>query len=105
MMTGVFYAINKSEQPEVWDGLHIYNVADITEKTLPTQLQITWSEDGWIAFLIINNHYHALFDFGTKAGYCRNGLPENTGDWALITERQLTEEVMAKYFVVDENHL
>ncbi|WP_159476053.1 DUF2251 domain-containing protein [Dyadobacter sp. 3J3] len=28
MTTGVFYAINKSEQPEFWDGLHIYNVSE-----------------------------------------------------------------------------
>jgi len=102
MTTGFFYAINKSEQPEVLDGLHIYDVADITEKTLPTELQIGWSEDGWMAFLIINKHYHAIFDFGLRAGYCRDGFPENTGEWALVNERQLTEEVMAKYLVPDQ---
>lgn len=97
MTSGYFYAINKSEQPEVLDGLFIYNVADITEKTLPTELQIGWSEDGCIAFLIINRHYHAIFDFSLRAGYCREGLPENTGAWALLHERKLTEEIMAKY--------
>jgi hypothetical protein len=99
MTTGVFYAISKSEQPEVLDGLHIYNVADITEKTLPTELQIGWSDDGWKAFLIINKYYHAIFDFSRRGGYCRNGFPENTGNWALINERELTEEVMARYVV------
>jgi len=103
MTTGYFYAITKSEQPEVLDGLHVYNVADITEKTLPTELQIGWSDDGRIAFLIINRHYHALFDFGLRAGYCRNGLPENTGDWALVNERQLTDEVMTKYVGPQQN--
>jgi hypothetical protein len=95
METGYFYAINKSEQPEVLDGLHIYDVADIMEKTLPTELQIGWSADGWKAFLIINKHYHAIFDFSRRGGYCRNGFPESLGEWTLVADRQLTEEVIA----------
>lgn len=98
--TGYFYAIDKSENPDVLDGLHIYNVEDIIEKTLPTKIEICWREDGLLAALLVNNHCHAIFDFGNKAGYCRNGFPETPGDWALVKERQLTEEMIASVFEV-----
>ena len=97
--TGYFYAINKSENPEVLDGLHIYNVEEITKKKLPTKLQICWDEDGLVASLLINDHCHALFDFGQKAGYCRNGFPPDSGTWALVEDRQLTEEIIKRFFI------
>lgn len=94
---GYFYAITKSENPEVLDGLHIYQVEDVTERQLPTRLQIGWNETGLIAALLINGHCHAVFDFGIRAGYSRNGIPEK-GTWATVSDRQLTDEVITYVF-------
>ncbi|MNR21138.1 hypothetical protein D3C85_1380210 [compost metagenome] len=76
------------------DALHIYNVADVTDKDIPSTVKILWTEDLNKAFLSINNYYHAVFDFQNKAGYSRTGFPSSNDKWTLIAERQLTDELI-----------
>lgn len=96
--TGYFYAVDIKSDSKVLDALHVYNVADVIDKDKPSKIQIAWSDNGQIASLLINNYCHAIFDFETKAGYCRNGFPENKGEWCLISERILTDELIDKIF-------
>ncbi len=95
LTTGYFYAITTEPKLGILDALHIYNVANVTDKEKPCKIQILWTDDGTIASLLINDYCHAIFDFESKAGYCRNAFPDWQGDWALISERKLTEEFIA----------
>ncbi|KMK52274.1 hypothetical protein RO21_01410 [[Actinobacillus] muris] len=77
--TGFFYAmdLHQTAQPVV-DSLFVYRVSDIEQHTLkePRRLQICWSEDGYTAFLMINEYPHAVFDFRAFIGYNRTKLPD-----------------------------
>ncbi|WP_281637693.1 DUF2251 domain-containing protein [Flavobacterium marginilacus] len=92
--TGYFYAIDRNNGLQMLDGLHIYNVANITDKQDPCTLKILWTEDLTKAFLSINNYYHAVFDFKNKAGYCRNAFPNPNSTWTKIQERKLTDTLI-----------
>ncbi|MDI9862283.1 DUF2251 domain-containing protein [Flectobacillus roseus] len=94
--TGYFYAVD-SKNMKVLDGLHIYNVANVTDKHKPSTLKILWTEDESKAFLSINNYYHAVFDFRNKAGYCRTGFPESNNSWTKIKERILTDTLIDSF--------
>ena len=74
--TGYFYAVDDSspDQP-IQDALHIYNVDNVTDKDLPSVVEIGWSLDNLKAVLLINDYPHAIFDFAAKRGYCRTGFP------------------------------
>lgn len=90
--TGYFYAVDRSYNGlKVLDGLHIYNVANVTDRHKPSIVKILWSQDLTKAFLSINNYYHAVFDFQSHAGYCRTGFPETSNSWIQIKERKLTD--------------
>ena len=99
LTTGYFYAINRESDFKIIDALHIYNVADVIDKEKPCKIQIVWTDDGLIASLLINNYCHAIFDFNNRAGYCRNGFPENNGNWAQISNRKLTDDLITTLIV------
>ena len=93
--TGYFYAIDTSNNgSKILDGLHIYNVANVTDKHTPCLIKILWTEDFEKAFLSINNYYHAMFDFRNHAGYCRNAFPETGSPWVKVKERKLTDALI-----------
>ena len=94
--TGYFYAVDRNEDIHILDDLHIYNVADVIDKDKPSIIKILWTEDLNKAFLSINNYYHAIFDFQSKAGYCRTSFPNSNGKWTLISERHLTDELIVE---------
>jgi hypothetical protein len=95
LTTGYFYAINRHPELKILDALHIYNVADVTDKHKPCKIQIYWTRNGQFASLLINNYCHAIFDFENKAGYCRNAFPQSNGEWILLKDRQLTDEFIS----------
>jgi hypothetical protein len=74
--TGYFYALDttRGENP-ILDALHIYDVESVTDKHLPSNVQIVWSMDDRKVALLINGYPHAVFDFTAKRGYCRSGFP------------------------------
>jgi hypothetical protein len=92
--TGYFYAVNRTHDSQIFDALHIYNVEDVVDKEKPCKIQIFWTDNGLIASLLINDYCHAIFDFNKRAGYCRNGFPECNSDWALISDRELTDDLV-----------
>jgi hypothetical protein len=74
--TGYFYAVDTSlADKKILDAVHIYNVANVTDRERPSTLRIVWSEDGNECALLINGHPHAAFDFSARRGYCRTNFP------------------------------
>ena len=81
--TGYFYGLDTSRQGNpIVDALHIYDVDDVTDKDVPSTVQIVWSADGLKAALLINRYAHAVFDFDAKRGYCRTGFPPPAESWS-----------------------
>jgi hypothetical protein len=82
--TGYFYAVDRSRNKNlILDALHIYNVAQITDRKIPSTVKIVWSMDDKKAALLINGFPHAVFDFNSRRGYCRDGFPPPNGsDWS-----------------------
>jgi hypothetical protein len=76
--TGYFYALdlNRSDSMIV-DAVHIYNVANVTDRDRPSTLSIEWSVDGLKCALLINGYPHAAFDFSAKRGFCRTNFPNS----------------------------
>lgn len=93
--TGYFYALDRNNNGlKVLDGLHIYNVENVTDKDKPSIVKILWTQDLTKAFLSINNYYHAVFDFQSHAGHCRSGFPETNNPWTKVKERKLTASLI-----------
>lgn len=92
--TGYFYATEWDTKGEgsvgkVLDALHIYDVAQVTDRHKPSRVQLGWNQDGTAAILLINKHPHAIFDMKGKRATCRTGFPppapdalfQRTQDW------------------------
>ena len=79
--TGYLYACDTSRKNSIVDAMQIYNVKNVTDKHLPSQATIAWSEDGLKAGLFINAYPHAVFDFVNKRGYCRTNFPAPSKEW------------------------
>jgi len=93
--TGYLYAVDRKDNGlKILDGLHIYDVANVTDKDRPSTVKLLWTEDLTKAVLSINNYYHAIFDFQNRAGYCRNGFPETNNSWTKVKERELTDSLI-----------
>lgn len=76
--TSYLYACNHElEEQPIIDALHIYNIENIMDKDLPSHFRIVWSSDGLKAALIINDHFHAVFNFERMEGYCRTNYPSS----------------------------
>jgi hypothetical protein len=74
--TGYFYALDLRQKDDpIQDAVHIYNVAAVSDRKIPSTVQIVWSSDGLKAGLIINRYPHAVFDFAVKRAVCRTGFP------------------------------
>ncbi|QIG05411.1 DUF2251 domain-containing protein [Proteus sp. ZN5] len=84
--TGYFYAIDESvDGNPIQDALHIYNVEDVTDKDIPSDIKIGWSEDSKKCVLLINGYPHGAYDFESKNGYCRSGFPPSVShEWSIL---------------------
>ena len=75
--TGYFYARDYRVPQHLFvDALHVYTVAAVTDKDIPSTVQILWSADSICAALIINQRPHAVFDFHRRCGYSLDNFPE-----------------------------
>jgi hypothetical protein len=80
--TGYFYAYDRSRPDSpILDALHIYNVRNVRDREIPSEVDIVWSRDGLKAALLINDYPHAVLDFVAAKGYCRTGFPAPGGVW------------------------
>jgi hypothetical protein len=83
--TGYFYAVERIDgKDRILDALHVYDVHDLADGHIPSELEIAWTDDGLHALLTLNGRAHAVFDFGARRGWCRTGAPSapSTG-WSL----------------------
>jgi hypothetical protein len=84
--TGYFYALDLTRTDNmILDAVHIYNVANVTDKDRPSKLAIVWTGDGLKCALTINGYPHAVFDFAAQRGFCRTNFPnfqsQSEGSW------------------------
>lgn len=76
--TGYFYALDaENADNQICDAMQIYNVSNVVDKDLASDVAILWSEDGMKSVLLINDYPHAVFDFESRRGYCRTNYPPN----------------------------
>ena len=76
--TGYVYVLdtkNLINGNPIQDAVHIYNVKDVTDKNLPSEIGFLWSEDGIICIFLINDYPHAVINFKEKYCFCRTGFP------------------------------
>ena len=98
--TGYFYALDASQTGNpILDALHIYNARDVSDRHLPSEAQIVWSEDGRKVVLLINDHPHAVFDFTARRGCCRSGFPPPAENAEWSREGHEWDEAALKWFV------
>ena len=80
--TGYFYAYDRGESSQpILDAVHIYDVADVTDRALESVVEIVWSSDGLKAALLLNDYPHAVIDFGGRATYSRTEFPPGSERW------------------------
>lgn len=80
--TGYFYGLNMSASGNpIVDAMQIYNVDNVSDRHIPSEVSFVWSADGEKALLLINDYAHAVFDFDTKRGYCRTNFPSPNPNW------------------------
>jgi hypothetical protein len=98
-VAGYFYACDRTStthDDSILDAMLIYNVAALEksdrENERPTSERIAaveWSKDGLRAVLYLDGIPQGLYDFGTRAGYCRMDFPnfmeENGETWRKST--------------------
>lgn len=74
--TGYFYALDRAGPEQmILDAVHVYNVANVSDRDRSSSLSIVWSEDSMKCALLINGYAHAAFDFRAKRGFCRTNSP------------------------------
>ena len=96
--TAYFYAYDRADAGSpILDGLHIYNVRDVTDRGHPSTVEVIWSADGLKAALLINNYPHAVLDFAQKRGYCRTGFPVPGGAWR-AAHREPWDDSLMRWF-------
>jgi hypothetical protein len=84
--TGYFYALDTvAKENQIQDAVWIYNVDNVTDREKPSVVKIGWSKDSQKVVLLINDYPHAVFDFGTREGFCRTGFPPapSNGVWSI----------------------
>jgi hypothetical protein len=79
--TGYFYAVRPGAELEMLDALHVYDVANVTDRQIPVTVQIFWDEAESAAVLLING---------------RNAFPPARNEQTL--KRELTDELIEQYF-------
>lgn len=81
--TGYLYAIERKTGEEliILDAVNIYDVARVTDKHIPSEVKIFWTDDFDKVGLVINDYCHAIMDFKNKIGLCRTGFPHASQTW------------------------
>jgi hypothetical protein len=104
--TGYFYACALEEGVcHILDVVHIYNVMDVSDKHIPSLVEIFWTSDGLKSILLINNYPDAVFDFKNKRGYCRAGFPPPTGSWNSAENTHEWDDAVLNLLVQEEEQL
>jgi hypothetical protein len=97
--TGYFYALDMTRSGDtIVDAVHIYNVANVSDRERESSISIVWSADGMKCALLINEYAHAAFDFDAKRGCSRTNFPNlpntSSGCWD-SSDHHWSDEVIA----------
>lgn len=97
--TGYFYAYDRMapEHARILDACHIYNVADLVDRTRSSEVEIIWTRDGLKAALLINSVAHAVLDFRAQRAYCRTNFPPPRGPWRASARSPWSDAVLADF--------
>jgi hypothetical protein len=77
-----FYALDTEMADNlICDAMHIYNVKNVVDGLVPSTAEIVLSDDGLKSALLLNDYFHAVFDFSAKRGYCRTNFPPSSQSW------------------------
>ena len=98
--TGYFYAIEidpSTKQQRILDALHIYEADEYAKEKKQSTLLIIWSKDWLKCALVIDDEYHAVFDFENQGGFNINEFPPPNSFWTKH-ERKLTDEITQTLF-------
>jgi hypothetical protein len=96
--TGYFYVLDTSSGGNaIQEALHLYNVTTMTDKLKPSVIEIGWSSDSTKCVLFIDGDPYAVFDFETKRGYCRSGLPASASS-AWSSQTNACREALSRLF-------
>lgn len=80
--TGYLYGMDVAKKPQpILDAVNIYNVGNVLDRAVPSEVAIIWTKDGLRAALLINDYPHAVFDFIEKRAYCRTNFPPPDDSW------------------------
>jgi len=97
--TGYLYAIERKtdEELKILDAVNIYDVARVTDKEIPSEIKIFWTDDFERVGLVINDYCHAIIDFKNKVGLCRTGFPHASQTWP-NGRQKLTDKDVDSFF-------
>ena len=70
-----FVAADLEEGPRILDSLQIYNTQELSDKDKTHLFEIIWDEDSLKAALLINKHFHAVYDLENYHACCRTSFP------------------------------
>lgn len=109
-VAGYFYACDRTattHDDSILDAMLIYNVGALEksdrENERPSAERIAaveWSKDGLRAVLYLDGIPQALYDFGTRAGYCRMNFPnfmEEKGETWRKSTHAWSEEAVRRF--------
>jgi hypothetical protein len=109
-VAGYFYACDRTStthENSILDAMLIYNVSALNksdaelERPTPERIAaVEWSKDGLRAVLYLDGSPQALYDFGTRAGYCRMNFPnfmEEQGDTWRKSTHAWSEEAIQRF--------
>ncbi len=97
--TGYLYCLDlsrKGREGPIVDALHIYNVAQLSDRDMPCKLEVVWSGDHRVAALFINRSPHAVVNFEARQACCRTGYPPpREGGW-MVGDHEWDEGMLEK---------
>jgi hypothetical protein len=94
--TGYFYAVERGagNALEILDAVHVYDVRNVVDREIPSEVHVRWSADGLKAALLINEYPHAVIDFAAARAYSRTNFPPPGGRWRAESRDAWRDDLM-----------
>jgi hypothetical protein len=78
---GYLYGLDRQRKHPIVDALLLYNAEQFAGAVAPSQIAISWSDDGMKAVLSLDGIPTAVFDFAAKRACCRANFPPPNVAW------------------------
>lgn len=79
--TAYVYAYDRDGGGKILDACHIYNVRNVRDREIESEVEVVWTSDGLRAAVLLNDYAHAVLDFTAHRAYCRSNFPPPSGPW------------------------